>query len=182
MGLSNRIVSTGPEVQSAAYDFFERRIDEAARTRSQDVIRNRSLEHTHYTIELILEIALKERLDVRISTGRLRPSVYDSVVQALIEAVKKNGSIVEIIICDADAAEFKNTERYKRFAGVGISIFFPKSRALGAKFSHFFTAGSEIYRFETSKIEQTGHVCFKCPSAVEMLNADFNEMRSKSEI
>lgn len=155
-------------------DDYIKHIKKLSKKSSNHVIQNRSISHATEILNLMLK---KTQRDIRIFTGSLEPSLYDSLSKELAKALNR-GVKLSIILSETDSGTICKRDSMKHItehANTSLNTI----STLDKINTHFIVSDEKGYRMESENGNIAGVANFNDIKTAKMLASRFDEISKK---
>lgn len=129
---------------------FKILVEKCAKNLETHTITNSSEEHALLLFEKMLEVAVREKQDIKIFSGCLEENFYTKLIEKA-KQVLDQGNAISIVIANSKQKDI-NTHAFikalKPYKGKGFEVKTLTGNNKNAKFPHYLLVGNATYRVE----------------------------------
>lgn len=161
---------------------FELAVTHARKTRSSELLSNRSASHARHVMLELFELAIEHNASISIVSGQLNAVCYGVELTSKLESAVSAGVKVEIIVTDLTPEQVR-THGFGRtvIGSPGCAAYVSVGSSDISDAPHFCVVHGHGFRFETDKDSAEAALSFGGPTIAKTLEGIFVMLKSKCQ-
>lgn len=157
-------------------------VEQARKERSINPISNSSFNHALIVIENLFEMAIEDKIDIKIVSGCLQNNFYENLIPKAQNILDLGCRIDVITLCPIEALEHNKFKHLLNNYNTQTSILCLKEKEEAPSIPHFMLVGKTGYRIEFNDENKIAEGCFNNELVGNFLEEQFCRLKENENL